>query len=366
MMKRIVVASDSFKGSLGSAEIVGLVRRTVAERWPGCPVDAVSVADGGEGTAAAFVDNCGYRPVQCRTEDALRRPIEAWYALSADGTEAVIDTAAAAGLSGAMRHDGTYDPMRATTVGLGLMMRHALEGGAQSLVLGLGGSATTDCGTGMLAALGWIFEDEFGQRTGMGGGSCLSKITRVIPCPARIPRLTALCDVAAPLYGSRGAACVFGPQKGADPAQVLELDRGLRHIAAIIDDEAALTPGAGAAGGLGYAVRACLGGTLQSGIDRILDSADFDSLIAGADLVLTGEGCYDSQTGMGKAVSGIVARCRRAGVPVALIAGRIADGADTSTFAHAVEVTPRRMPLAEAMQPDTARRLYTRALDTIL
>ncbi len=315
-MKRCLVISDSFKGTLSSPAICCIARSLAV---PGWQVDALPVADGGEGTVDCFLDACGGQRVTAVVSDPFGAEAESFYGLLPDGT-AVVECAAAAGLPLA---EGRLDPERTTTYGVGQLMAAALDNGAKRLILGLGGSCTNDGGCGAAAALGVRFFDRQGRSFVPTGGT-LAEIAD-IDISRRHPALddvslTVMCDIDNPLYGARGAAYVFAPQKGADAACVQRLDEGLRHFAAVLRQRLGIPvdklPGGGCA--------ALLGGTLRSGIETVLDTVDFDRRAAGYDLVVTGEGRLDSQSLGGKAVSGVAGRCRALGVPAAALVGALA------------------------------------------
>ena len=326
-MKKCVVVSDSFKGTLSSNEICAIAQRVIPRHFPACEVVCIPVADGGEGTVDCFIRSMGARRVEITVTNALGERTTAAYARI--GELAIIEMAAAAGLPqvGERRCPGT-----ATTYGVGELIAHAIGSGCKRILLGLGGSATNDGGCGCAAALGVDFFDADG-RSFIPVGDTLRLIERIDTGRAaallRDVELTIMCDVTNPLYGPTGAAYVFAPQKGADEEKVKSLDAGLRHFGDVIRSQLALDvsamPGAGTAGGMGAGCVALLGGTIQSGIDAVLDAAGFDRQLDGADLVITGEGRIDSQSAGGKVVSGVAKRTSAKGVPLIAIAGGIAD-----------------------------------------
>ena len=330
-MKKCIVISDSFKGSLPSRDICAIARERIPLFFPACEVRALSVADGGEGTVDCFLDSCGgERVLVSGVQDPYGEPIDAAYGLLPDGT-AVVEMAAAAGLPLVA---GRKNPCVTTTYGVGQLIADALARGARRIVLGLGGSATNDGGCGCAAALGVKFFDGSGAEF-VPVGDTLRDIAHIDVSAAREllrgVELKLMCDVTNPLCGEKGAAHVFGPQKGADAADIRRLDAGLAHFAAVIREELGVDvldlPGAGAAGGMGAGCAALLGGALRSGIDAVLDAVGFDAALAGADLVITGEGRVDSQSFDGKVISGVAARTREKGVPLVVIAGGIDDSA---------------------------------------
>ena len=328
-MKKCVVVSDSFKGTVSSREICEIAQRVIPRHFPACEVVCIPVADGGEGTVDCFIQAMGAQRVEVTVTNALGEKSAAAYARL--GELAIIEMAAAAGLPqvGALRCPGT-----ATTYGVGELIAHAVDSGCKRILLGLGGSATNDGGCGCAAALGVRFYDADGQSF-VPVGDTLGRIARIDTAEAeallRSVEITVMCDVTNPLYGPTGAAYVFAPQKGADAEKVKSLDAGLRHFGDVIRSQYGLDvsamPGAGAAGGMGAGCVALLGGTIQSGIDAVLDVTGFDRQLEGADLVITGEGRIDSQSADGKVISGVARRTRAKGVPLIAIAGGIADSA---------------------------------------
>ena len=328
-MKKCVVVSDSFKGTVSSREICAIAQQVIPRHFPACEVVCIPVADGGEGTVDCFIQAMGAQRVEVTVTNALGEKSAAAYARI--GELAIIEMAAAAGLPqvGALRCPGT-----ATTYGVGELIAHAVDSGCRKILLGLGGSATNDGGCGCAAALGVRFYDAAGQSF-VPVGDTLGRIARIDTAKAdellRSVEITVMCDVTNPLYGPTGAAYVFAPQKGADAEKVKSLDAGLRHFGDVIRSQYGLDvsamPGAGAAGGMGAGCVALLGGMIQSGIDAVLDVTGFDRQLEGADLVITGEGRIDSQSADGKVVSGVARRTRAKGVPLIAIAGGIADSA---------------------------------------
>lgn len=323
-MKRCLVLSDSFKGTLSSPDICRIARSL---HIPGWHIDALPVADGGEGTTDCFLDACGGQRIALPVSGPFGGTIDGFYGLLPDGT-AVVECAAAAGLH---QTEGRPDPEAATTYGVGQLLAHALDHGAKRLILGLGGSCTNDGGCGAAAALGVRFYDRQGRGFVPTGGT-LADI-EAIDLSGRHPGLrpgvlTVMCDIDNPLYGETGAAYIFAPQKGANDACVQRLDAGLRHLAAVLHAqlgaEVDTLPGGGAAGGFGAGCAALLCGALRSGITTVLDTVDFDRRAVGCDLVVTGEGSFDAQSLGGKAISGVAGRCQKLHVPAAVLAGRVA------------------------------------------
>ncbi len=374
-MKTIVVASDSFKGSLTSDEVAGYIRSGIRKVFPECNVKCVSVADGGEGTAAAVIKSLGGTFVDVDTEDPLGRQIVAQYGLYEDNGSlaAVIEMAAASGLT--LLGERERNPLETSTYGTGLLVKDALLRGCRKLLMCIGGSATNDGGTGMLAALGFRFLDADGQSL-PGKGSSLGKIasiddSRVLPEAFDADFLLA-CDVSAPFCGPEGAAYVFASQKGADVAMTRILDNGLRSFANIIlshcGTDVSCMRGAGAAGGLGGGILAFLHARLVSGAEMVLDAVGFDEIIEGCDMVITGEGKIDMQTAMGKLPEAVRNRASEKNIPVAAIAGcvDVPEEAGTMGFAAILPIISAPMPLDYAMRPDVAGKNIVRTVCQIM
>lgn len=309
-MKNIIIAPDSFKGTLSSPEVCSIISRTLKEKYPDCITTLIPVADGGEGTSDAYLKIFGGRKVHLSAKSPLGRDTDVWYALLPDGTS-VIETAAASGITVEKENNA----LLASTYGTGQMILHALKNGAKKLILGLGGSATTDGGTGLLSALGAKFLDKNGNDV-KAGGKYLSDIHNIdlsgIAKEIYKAEITVLCDVKNPLYGTNGAAYVYAPQKGASEDDVKLLDEGLRNFArvskAVLGKDFSFYEGAGAAGGSGFALVAFFNGRLKRGIDTLLDAAAFEEKAKNADLIITGEGKMDEQSFMGKVPFGVASR----------------------------------------------------------
>ena len=328
-MKKIVVASDSFKGTLSSSEICEIAKRVIPDYFPECEVFAVPVADGGEGTVDCFL-KLGAKPVKAEVSGPFFEKIEAVYARL--GKTAVIEMSAAAGLPLAGENK---NPELATTYGVGQLIKHAVDQGCSRVLLGLGGSATNDGGCGMAASLGAVFRDSKGKEFIPTGGTLgdihaisLREIDKYLADVYTI----AMCDVDSPLCGKNGAAYVYGPQKGADSEMVKRLDKGLERLSSYMTvvrgEDISDYPGAGAAGGMGAGCMWFLKGVVRPGTEAVLDAVGFDSALKGADYVITGEGRLDSQSLKGKLLSGVKKRAGAAGVPVVVIAGSIKKGDD--------------------------------------
>ena len=320
----ILVAPDSFKGTLTAAEVCAIIARAFHEVYPQAQIHSFPLADGGEGMVAAWHSTCGGELRRAMVSGPYGEPVQAEYLMLPDGT-AVLELAACAGLE--LARPRGLNPELTTTRGLGELMLCARCAGAKRILLGLGGSATNDAGCGMAHALGWRFLNERGELFCPVGGTLCDIARMIAPEKAFSIPVTAACDVRNPLYGPAGAAYVYAPQKGADAEMAARLDDGLRHIAGLFPEKIAARPGAGAAGGAGFGVLAFLGGQLRPGVDLLLDRSDFSRLLAGADLAITGEGRMDAQTLQGKAPFGVLRRARRAGVPVIGICGCLGEGA---------------------------------------
>ena len=327
-MNKIILAPDSFKGTMSSVRICEILGRAVREILPGEDIIPIPIADGGEGTVDAFLAAAGGERRSIPVPGPNFDIGEAAYAMLPDGT-AVIEMAAAAGLPLCKE----LDPMRASTYGVGLLMAEALISPCKRIILGLGGSATNDGGCGAAWALGARFYDRDGNSF-IPGGDTLEQIDRIDLTDLRallgdVP-VTCICDVDNPMCGENGAAAVFAPQKGATPEQVRQIDRGLRHLAEKLKEctgrDVLNLPGAGAAGGMGGGFAAMAGAELKHGIDIMLDTIRFDTVAKGADLILTGEGKIDSQSVRGKVVCGVAKRAKALKIPCIAIVGDAEDG----------------------------------------
>lgn len=324
----ILIVPDSFKGTLTAQQVCDIIGQAFADTVMNTNIIKLPAADGGEGLCECLQKIAGGEMISAEVCSVFGEKITAEYLMLSDKT-AVIEMAACAGLPLAGENK---NPEKATTFGVGELIMHAVSGGAERILLGLGGSATNDCGAGMAAALGFEFYNENGISFVPTGGT-LSNISKIKSPenPINIP-VTAACDVENPLYGENGAAYVFAPQKGADAAMVKRLDSGLRHTAAIIEKNLNLDvsqiKGAGAAGGMGAGSVAFLNAELKKGIDILLDIAGFDKKAAWADLIITGEGRLDSQSVNGKVISGIAQRAAKLNKKVIAICGSRGEGAE--------------------------------------
>ncbi|MET8692505.1 glycerate kinase [Streptomyces bauhiniae] len=342
----VLVAPDKFKGSLTAAEVAAHVAAGLLRAVPGLAVETLPVADGGDGTVDAAIA-AGFERREVKVAGPLGHPVTAAFAVRGD--TAVVEMAEASGLR--RLPAGTLAPLTASTHGSGELLRAALDSGARTVVLGVGGSATTDGGAGMLTALGARFLDERGEPVGPGGGGLAdlaeADLTGLDPRLASVELILA-SDVDNPLTGPHGAAAVYGPQKGASPADVTLLDDALARFAAVLAPDLADRPGAGAAGGVGYAAL-LLGARFRAGIEVMLDVLGFAEALARADVVITGEGALDEQTLHGKAPAGVAAAARAAGKEVIAVCGRLTLPPETL---HRAGITAA-YPLT-ALEPDPA------------
>ncbi|WP_243382710.1 glycerate kinase [Geothrix alkalitolerans] len=354
---RIIVAPDSFKGSVSALGVAEAMERGIHAVFPAAEVVKVPIADGGEGTVEALVAATGGRLMHTEVRGPLGEPVRAHWGISGDGGTAFIEMASASGLPLVPKE--RRDPRVTSTFGTGELMKAALDAGLRTIVIGIGGSATNDGGTGMARALGVRFLDAEGRDL-PEGGAALARLAR-IDLSGLDPRLAeasvmVACDVDNPLCGPRGASAVYGPQKGATPEMVRELDAALGVFAevakAATGRDIALLPGAGAAGGLGAGLLFFTPASLRPGVSIVLETTGFEALAQRADLVITGEGRTDFQTAMGKAPVGVAVVAKRHGVPVVCIAGGLGDGAD-DVLVHGIDAlattVPQPMTLEDCM-----------------
>lgn len=367
-MRRITVAIDSFKGSLTSREAAEAFAEGFLACFPQCEVRRVSVADGGEGTLEALVETLGGEYVEARVHDPLMRPLVARYGVVDGGTTAVVEMAAASGLP--LLRPEERNPWLTTTYGTGELIADALSRGCRRFLVAIGGSATNDGGMGLLRALGFRFLDGAGCEV-QGGGGALEAVAAIdasqVLAEVAESSFVVACDVTNPLYGKAGAAHVFAPQKGADAAMVERLDDGLRNYARVVERFSGVSiadmAGAGAAGGLGGGLSALLGARLEAGVEMVLRAMRFDEIVAGSDLVVTGEGRLDSQTLCGKAPSGVLRYASAQGIPTVAIGGSVerCEALEQSGFVALWPVMGESQTLEEAMQPAVARENVRRA-----
>lgn len=369
---KIVIASDSFKGSLSSTEVAAAAERGIKSVYPDCEVVRVNVADGGEGTVEAIVEALGGEIITTTVSDPLGRPIAARYGIAHD--KAIIEMAAASGLP--LLRPEERNPWLTSTYGTGEMIMDAIHRGCRHLLVGIGGSATNDAGTGMLQAMGFRFYDAQGLEITDCRGGRLQDIVRIddsaVEEVVRQAQFTVACDVDTPFCGPEGAAPVFAPQKGADQQMVACLDAGMASLARVIEEHYHINivpiAGAGAAGGMGGGFRAFLNATLQRGIEMVLDAILFDQLIQDADLIITGEGKIDFQTAKGKTAAGVLGRARQQHIPVVAIGGcvEICESVEQMGFAGIYPILEEKVPLEIAMQPEFAASNVEKTVKKIL
>ena len=396
MKRKIVIACDSFKGCLGSGEVASAVAEGIGRAMNlaegigrtanlpegtqsgmhkngiegnerhGAEVVTLEVADGGEGTGRILTRILGGKSVAVETSDPLGRTITAEYGI-VEAT-AVIEMAQASGLTLLTKEE--RNPLLTSTYGTGEMILDAIGKGCRRFLIGIGGSATNDGGTGMLVALGFRFTDRNGKLIEGCCGGRLEEITDIdssnVPQEILESEFIVACDVTTPFSGDEGASRVFSRQKGADDDAMETLEKGMQSFARVISRKYGIDlneiPGTGAAGGLGGAFKACLNAELKSGIDMILDAAGFDEIIEGASLVITGEGRIDFQSGKGKVIDGICRRCRAKSVPVLAIAGIVESYNESMTVLPIGPRPQNERDLEHAMRPEVARKNISDAI----
>lgn len=358
---KVIIAIDSFKGSISSIEGSNAISKGIKEVYDNAEIIVFPMADGGEGTVEALVLATKGEFINVDVTGPLQERVNAVYGILGDGKTAVIEVAAACGLT--LVPKKLRNPLRTTTYGVGELILDAMKKGCREFIIGLGGSATNDAGVGMLQALGFRFTDQSGHEIGFGGGK-LQDIFQIdlknahpnlMGCTFKIA-----CDVTNLLHGIKGAAYVFGPQKGASPEDVKVLDRGLKHFAHIVKKDLGIDvqrmKGAGAAGGLGAAFFGFLNGVFYSGIELVLSILEVERFMPGTDFVITGEGKLDSQTAMGKVPIGIARLAQKYNIPVIAVAGSVSGDAQlneqgiTSYFS----ILNKPMTVDEAMDKQTS------------
>lgn len=355
-MQKIVLAPDSFKGSLSAIEVCQILAEVGQKHFPETEMVQLPIADGGEGLVDALLLACGGEKIWAEVADPLGRPIQAFYGILGDGT-AVIEMAAASGLP--LLKDSEKDILKTSTYGTGQLIGDALKRGCRAFILGLGGSATNDGGAGAAAALGIRYLDREGNEIRSGGAlNQLEQIdTSQLQAGLELARFKIACDVNNPLFGPNGAAHIYAPQKGAKPQHVELLDQGLQRLASVMLVQTGLdmqdVPGSGAAGGLAVPFLAFLQAELVPGLALVLEKVGFDDHLKGSDLVITGEGSTDAQSSMGKVLYGIGKRAAAAGVPVIAISGALQPGYE-KLYDHGITAmfaaTRRVCRLEEAMK----------------
>ena len=371
-MKKIIVCPDSFKGSLTAFEVTKTITDSIKELSDDIEVVPIPLADGGEGTAS-ILSKYGYEnKVKLATVDALGHPIEASYLISSDGKGAFIESASALGI--ALLNPKDLNPLIASSYGLGLIVKDAVEMGCKEITISLGGSATCDGGMGMLDALGYRFFDSLGQPL-KGNGKNLIKISKIVSPsdnynlvnPDNL-KFTTACDVKNPLYGPNGASYVFAPQKGAKPQDLPFLEMGLRNLARHRNHgDFHLKNGAGAAGGIGFAMFAFLNSNYVSGIDFILQKIGFEDRIVDSDILITGEGKIDHQSLMGKVLEGVLEVANKHKIEVIALAGKVEDEKLIlkSGVKSIYEIADPRLSLEENLLPQNAKANLRKAIRKI-
>ena len=358
---KIVIAPDSFKGSLTALQVAGAIEVGLRRVFPDATIEKVPMADGGEGTVQSLVDATSGQILTTQVLDPLGNRIDAQYGVLGDGVTAVIEMAAASGLTLVPLDE--RDPRVTTTYGTGELIRAALAHGCRKLIIGIGGSATNDGGAGMAQALGANLLTASGEQIQPGGGS-LATLTSInlSELDTRIAEMETVvaCDVNNPLTGKQGASYVYGPQKGATSEMIEVLDANLAHFDKIVQRDLSKSvgsvPGAGAAGGLGAGLMAFLNASLKSGIDIVTEAAQLSKRFAGADLVITGEGQINFQTVFGKTPVGVAKVAKTHNIPVIAIAGSIADNSDgvyNAGIDAMIDIVPEPMSLEAAIENAT-------------
>ena len=353
-LKKVVIAPDSFKESLSALGVADAIEWGFRQIYPQAHYVKLPMADGGEGTVESMVAATGGEIVQVTVTGPLGEPVEAFYGLSGDRQCAFIEMAAASGLM--LTPAARRNPLLATSYGTGELIRHALDQGIRHLILGIGGSATVDGGVGMVQALGGRFYRPDGKALPWGGGE-LATLSGVdlgtLDARLRQCRIEVACDVDNPLVGPRGAAAVFGPQKGATAAMVAQLEQGLTQYAEVIRQSTGRdvrhVAGGGAAGGMGIACQVFLGATLKPGIEIVMAALGLEQALTEADLLVTGEGRIDSQTLGGKALSGVARLARARGLPVIALAGVVEEGAE-ALHAQGIDAMFSILPRLSALE----------------
>lgn len=368
-MKKIVLAIDSFKGCLSSKEIEQCIAEEIHRILPSCQTVCIPIADGGEGMLDTLIEATQGTFVSTQAHDPLMRIRPARYGILGDQRTAIIEMAEINGLT--TLSPIKRNPMKTSTYGTGELIKDALEKGFRRFIIGIGGSATNDAGMGMIQALGAHLYDKQGNELEQGG-KIMEQIAHIdlnhLHPALKEATFIVACDVQNPFCGPQGAAYVFARQKGASEEQIRQLDKGMRHLALLIERDFSYNinkvKGAGAAGGLGGAFATFLQAHLQSGIDLLLNAVDFDRKITNADWIITGEGKADRQTAEGKVPAGVLKRAKKANIPVMLIAGKVEDKACLKQmgFARIVQVSPDNLPLEEAMRPEVTRENTQRAI----
>jgi glycerate kinase len=370
-MKKAILIPDSFKGSLSSLEICEIMQKSIRAHHPDCETVSIPVADGGEGSVDCFLSAMDGCRVELEVYGPFMEKMTGFYGLVDNGATAVIEMASCAGLP---LVENRKDPRKTTTYGVGETMLAAAKSGAKKLVIGLGGSATNDGACGAAAACGVKFFDKNGNSFVPTGGTLIDvahiDVSGLDTAFAGL-EIVAMCDIDNPMYGTTGAAYIFGPQKGADEEMVKELDAGLRSLCEVMKKDLGLdlsqTPGGGAAGAMGAGMVAFFGARRQMGIQTVLDTVGFDTLAAGADLVFTGEGKLDTQSLRGKVVIGGAQRAKKLGVPVVAVVGGADTGIDEAyDMGVSAVFTINRLPQDLSVSRSHSHENLAFAMDNIL
>lgn len=370
--KKVVIAIDSFKGCLTSAEAGEAAAQGIRSIDPACNTLVIPIADGGEGLLDMLTDALQGEYIRLSAHDPLMKTRETCYGISGNGKTAIIEMAAISGLP--LVPVNQRNPLLTTTFGTGELIKDALEKGCRDFIIGIGGSATNDAGLGMLQALGFRFLDTSGHVLGTGG-QMMGEVVNIdyshIHPALRESHFTVACDVRNPFYGPDGAASIFARQKGADDDMIQKLDAGMQALAEIIKKttgkDISNHPGAGAAGGMGGGMLAFLNAELKPGTELLLETIDFQGKIKDADLIITGEGKADRQTAMGKVPYGVLKEAQKGHIPVIVLAGSIEDLPELNEagFRGIFSITPGPITLEKAMEPDVAKENITRLVSQL-
>jgi len=367
---KILVAPDKFKGNLSAKQVASAIKRGIVRAIPDAIVEVCPMADGGEGMVEALLDSLGGERRQISVTGPMKERIKAAYGIL-PGDTAVIEMSSAAGLM--MVPIKRRNPMLATTYGVGELIKDALAQNIRKIIIGIGGSATNDGGTGMAEAIGVKFIDDHGEKLGYGG-KILARIRKIdmsgLDFRIKDVEVLAACDVTNPLYGENGAAYIYAPQKGADPQMVRELDDGLRNFAQAVRHDLGLdvaeVPGAGAAGGIGAGLIAFLGAKLIPGVELVAETVDLRNKMKGTDIVVTAEGRMDSQTLSGKTPFGVARIAKKMGIPVIAFAGSVKEDAHSlhdSGIVSMFSILDSPLSLDESMQ--RAENLLERSAEEV-
>lgn len=370
---KVVIAIDSLKGSLSSMEAGTAIKDGILAAKPDAEVIVKPLADGGEGTTDALIEGMNGERIDLTVTGPMHTPVDAYYGYLKDTNTAVMEMASAAGIT--LVPDSEKNPLLATSYGVGEMINDAIQRGCRNFIIGIGGSVTNDGGIGMLKALGVRFLDENGEDAGEGG-QALAKVAR-IDVSGMNPllkecQIQVACDVNNPLCGENGSTYVYGPQKGVTEDMKKTLDEAMAHFARVtsetLENDYMNTPGAGAAGGLGYAFLAYTGAALTPGIELILDAVGLEEELSGADVVVTGEGRLDFQTAMGKAPVGVARLAKKYNAKVIAFAGSVtkeATACNNEGIDAFFPILRSVCTLAEAMDPVAARNNMTATVEQV-